>query len=67
MERRYRPRVEGHSRPPEEARDVSEVYVDGTLVLVRSRADELVTVGRKQLDDEAIAEAVKIMGGDGDD
>lgn len=48
---------------PGEASSVSEVYADGTLVLVRSNAGELVTVGRKRLDDEALADAFELMGG----
>lgn len=51
---------------PEEADEVSEIYADGTLVLVRSDAGELVTVGRKRLDDEALADAVELMGGGSD-
>lgn len=50
---------------PKEASEVSEVYVDGTLVLVRSDAGELVTVGRKAADDEALADALRLMGGEG--
>lgn len=48
---------------PAEADLVSEVYADGTLVLVRSDAGELVTVGRKRLDDEALTDALGLMGG----